>query len=107
MTNSATITREIETKLANYAAQESGLNDAIAAADQRAIYLTAEIAKLEPAVSNGFVTRKYVEDRRVELNAARLRMVDAQNVYPQAEDAAARSAKPARPRPHAVAVSGQ
>ena len=76
---SATITREIETKLANYAAQESGLNDAIAAADQRAIYLTAEIAKLEPAVSNGFVTRKYVEDRRVELNAARLRMVDAQN----------------------------
>ncbi|MGP8121573.1 MAG: NHLP bacteriocin system secretion protein [Xanthobacteraceae bacterium] len=76
---SATITREIETKLANYAAQESGLNDAIAAADQRATYLTAEIAKLEPAVSNGFVTRKYVEDRRVELNAARLRMVDAQN----------------------------
>ncbi|MDR3465959.1 MAG: NHLP bacteriocin system secretion protein [Xanthobacteraceae bacterium] len=76
---SATITREIETKLANYAAQESGLNDAIAAADQRAIYLTAEIAKLEPAVSNGFVTRKYVEDRRVELNAAKLRMVDAQN----------------------------
>ncbi len=76
---SATITREIETKLANYAAQESGLNDAIAAADQRATYLTAEIAKLEPAASNGFVTRKYVEDRRVELNAARLRMVDAQN----------------------------
>ena len=76
---SATITREIETKLANYAAQESGLNDAIAAADQRAIYLTAEIAKLEPAVSRGFVTRKYVEDRRVELNAAKLRIVDAQN----------------------------
>ncbi len=76
---SATITREIETKLANYAAQESGLNDAIAAADQRASYLTAEIAKLEPAVSRGFVTRKYVEDRRVELNAAKLRIVDAQN----------------------------
>lgn len=76
---SATIDREIETKLANYTAQEKGLNEAIAAADQRATYLTADIEKLEPAVSNGFVTRKTVEDRRVELNAAKLRMVDAQN----------------------------
>jgi len=75
----ATIDREIETKLANYTAQEKGLNEAIAAADQRATYLTADIEKLEPAVSNGFVTRKTVEDRRVELNAAKLRMVDAQN----------------------------
>lgn len=75
----AMIAREIETKLANYAAQEAGLNEAIAAADQRATYLTADIAKLEPAVSNGFVTRKTVEDRRVDLNAAKLRMVDAQN----------------------------
>jgi HlyD family secretion protein len=75
----ATIAREVETKLANYAAQETGLNEAIAAADQRATYLTAEIGKLEPAVASGFVTRKYVEDRRVELNAAKLRMVDAQN----------------------------
>src|SRR5579871_42641 len=75
----ATIDREIDTKLANYTAQEKGLNEAIAAADQRATYLTADIEKLEPAVSNGFVTRKTVEDRRVELNAAKLRMVDAQN----------------------------
>jgi HlyD family secretion protein len=74
-----TIDREIETKIANYTAQEAGLNEAIAAADQRATYLTADIAKLEPAVSNGFVTRKTVEDRRVELNGAKLRMVDAQN----------------------------
>jgi HlyD family secretion protein len=75
----ATIDREVETKLANYIAQEAGLNEAIAAADQRATYLTADIAKLEPAVSTGFVTRKTVEDRRVDLNAAKLRMVDAQN----------------------------
>lgn len=75
----ATIAREIETKLANYEAQEAGLNEAIVAADQRATYLTADIAKLEPAVANGFVTRKTVEDRRVDLNAAKLRIVDAQN----------------------------
>jgi HlyD family secretion protein len=75
----ATIDREIETKLANYAAQEAGLNEAIVAADQRATYLTADIAKLEPAVANGFVTRKTVEDRRVDLNAAKLRIVDARN----------------------------
>jgi HlyD family secretion protein len=75
----ATIDREIETKLANYTAQEAGLNEAIAAAEQRATYLTADIAKLEPAVANGFVTRKTVEDRRVDLNAAKLRIVDARN----------------------------
>jgi HlyD family secretion protein len=75
----ATITREIDTKLANFAAQEVGLNEAIAVAEQRESYLTGEVAKLEPAVSNGFVTRKTVEDRRVELNSAKLRIVDAQN----------------------------
>jgi HlyD family secretion protein len=75
----ATITREIDTKLANFAAQEAGLNEAITVAEQRESYLTGEVAKLEPAVSNGFVTRKYVEDRRVELNSAKLRIVDAQN----------------------------
>jgi HlyD family secretion protein len=75
----ATITREIDTKLANFAAQEAGLNETIAVAEQRESYLTGEVAKLEPAVSNGFVTRKYVEDRRVELNSAKLRIVDAQN----------------------------
>jgi HlyD family secretion protein len=75
----ATITREIDTKLANFAAQEAGLNEAIEVAQQRETYLTGEVAKLEPAVSSGFVTRKTVEDRRVELNSARLRIVDAQN----------------------------
>jgi HlyD family secretion protein len=75
----ATITREIDTKLANFAAQEAGLNETIAVAEQRESYLTSEVAKLEPAVSSGFVTRKYVEDRRVELNSAKLRIVDAQN----------------------------
>jgi HlyD family secretion protein len=75
----ATMTREIDTKLANFAAQEAGLNEAITVAVQREAYLTGEVAKLEPAVSNGFVTRKYVEDRRVELNSAKQRVVDAQN----------------------------
>jgi HlyD family secretion protein len=75
----ATITREIDTKLANFAAQAAGLNEAIEVAQQRETYLTGEVAKLEPAVSSGFVTRKTVEDRRVELNSARLRIVDAQN----------------------------
>jgi HlyD family secretion protein len=74
-----TIAREIETKLANFAAQEAGLNEAIAVAGQRESYLAGDIAKLEPAVANGFVTRKYVEDRRVELNSAKQRSVDAQN----------------------------
>jgi HlyD family secretion protein len=75
----AAITQEINTKLANFTAQEAGLNESIVVGEQRQSYLTAEIAKLEPAVSSGFVTRKYVEDRRVELNSARLRVVDAQN----------------------------
>jgi HlyD family secretion protein len=75
----ATITREIDTKLANFAAQEAGLNEAITVAEQRETYLTGEVARLEPAVSSGFVTRKTVEDRRVELNSAKLRIVDAQN----------------------------
>jgi HlyD family secretion protein len=74
-----TIAREIETKFANFAAQEAGLNEAIAVAGQRESYLAGDIAKLEPAVANGFVTRKYVEDRRVELNSAKQRSVDAQN----------------------------
>lgn len=75
----ATIAREVDAKLANFAAQETGLDDVIAVAEQRATYLTDEIAKLDPAVSKGFVTRKYVEDRRVELNNARQRITDAQN----------------------------
>jgi HlyD family secretion protein len=75
----AMIAQEIEAKLANLAAQEIGFGKVIAAAEVRAAYLTEEVAKLEPAVSSGFVTRKYVEDRRVELTNAKQRVTDAQN----------------------------
>jgi HlyD family secretion protein len=72
------ISREIDAKLANYAAQDAGLANVIAAAEQRVVYLKDEVAKLEPAAAGGFVTRKYLEDRRVakndilKLNAQRL-----------------------------------
>jgi HlyD family secretion protein len=73
------ISREIDAKLANYAAQEAGLGNVIATAEQRATYLRDEVAKLEPAAAGGYVTRKYLEDRRVELNNARERITDAKN----------------------------
>jgi HlyD family secretion protein len=73
------ISRETDAKLANNAAQEAGLADVIAVAEQRGAYLTDEVAKLEPAAAGGFVTRKYLEDRRVELNNARERITDAKN----------------------------
>ncbi|WP_338699438.1 MULTISPECIES: NHLP bacteriocin system secretion protein [unclassified Bradyrhizobium] len=73
------ISREIDAKLANYAAQEAGLGNVIAAAEKRTAYLTDEVAKLEPAAANGTVTRRYLEDRRVELNNARERITDARN----------------------------
>jgi HlyD family secretion protein len=73
------ISREIDAKLANYAAQETGLASVIAAAEKRTAYLTDEVAKLEPAAANGTVTRRYLEDRRVELNNARERITDARN----------------------------
>jgi HlyD family secretion protein len=73
------ILREIDAKLANYAAQEAGLANVIAVAEQRTAYLKDEVAKLEPAAAGGFVTRKYLEDRRVELNNARERITDAKN----------------------------
>lgn len=73
------ISREIDSKLANYSAQEAGLADVIAAAEQRTVYLKDEVAKLEPAAASGTVTRRYLEDRRVELNTARERITDAKN----------------------------
>ena len=73
------ISREIDAKLANYAAQEAGLTNVIATAEQRGAYLKDEVAKLEPAAAGGYVTRKYLEDRRVELNNARERITDAKN----------------------------
>ena len=73
------ISREIDAKLANYAAQDAGRVSVIAAAEQRAVYLADEVAKLEPAAAGGFVTRKYLEDRRVELNNARERITDARS----------------------------
>ncbi len=57
----------------------SGLANVIAAAEKRTAYLTDEVAKLEPAAASGIVTRKYLEDRRVELNNARERITDARN----------------------------
>lgn len=73
------ISQEIDAKLANYAAQEAGFANVIAVAELRSAYLTDEVAKLEPAAAGGFVTRKYLEDRRVELNNARERITDARN----------------------------
>jgi len=73
------ISSEIGAKLANFAAQEAGLREVTAVAERRAAYLVDEVAKLEPAAAGGYVTRKYLEDRRVELNAARERVTDSNN----------------------------
>jgi HlyD family secretion protein len=75
----AAIDLEIATKSANYAAQEAGLDQVIAVAEQRAAYLVDEVARLEGAVSTGFVLRRTVEERRRELNDAQQRITDSRN----------------------------
>jgi len=73
------IKRELEIKAANVAAQKSGHEQIIAASQQRATYLTEAIAGLEGLNAKGFVTRRELEDRRVDLAGAQQRVTESQN----------------------------
>jgi len=74
----ATIDRELAAKSKNYAAQVAALNQVIDAAQQRSTYLAADVADLEKILTQGFVTRRTLEDRRNELSITRQRIADAQ-----------------------------
>jgi HlyD family secretion protein len=89
------IARETDAKLANYAAQEAGLADVIATAEQRTSYLTDEVAKLEPAAAGGFVTRKYLEGPPCRTQQCAGAHHRRQERASQAQCAAAGSAEPA------------
>jgi len=75
----AAIKRELDIKKANVAAQKSGHEQIIAASQQRAAYLTEAIAGLEGLNAKGFVTRRELEDRRVDLAGAQQRITESQN----------------------------
>jgi HlyD family secretion protein len=73
------IQKQLETKSANFAAQKSGLEQVIAAAEERVTYLTEAVAQLEGFSAKGYVTRRELEDRRAELRATQQRITDSQN----------------------------
>ena len=75
----STIHRELEAKAADFAAQQSGLEQAIAASEQRTAYLTETVAGMEGLNAKGFTTRRELEDRRADLNTSRQRVIDARN----------------------------
>jgi HlyD family secretion protein len=75
----AAIKRELEIKAANVAAQKSGLEQIIVVARKRVAYLTDEVAGLEGLNTKGFVTRRELEDRRVDLAATQQRIIESQN----------------------------
>jgi HlyD family secretion protein len=75
----AAIKRELEIKVANVAAQKSGHEQIISASQQRVAYLTEAIAGLEGLNAKGFITRRELEDRRVDLAGAQQRITESQN----------------------------
>jgi len=75
----AAIKRQLDIKAANVAAQKSGFDQIIATARKRAAYLADAVSGLEGLNSKGFVTRREVEDRRVELAATHQRITESQN----------------------------
>jgi HlyD family secretion protein len=78
-TLASTIERELAAKAANFAAQQSGLNQVITAAEQRRAYLAQALEGVETLIARGFATRRELEDWRAELNAIQQRITDARN----------------------------
>lgn len=76
---SVTVENELAAKSVNFDAQRAGLEQAITADKQRAAYLDREVKLLEGVVSQGFITRRFVEDRRHELTDTQQRITDAGN----------------------------
>jgi HlyD family secretion protein len=79
----AAIKRELEIKAADVAAQKSGLEQSIEAAQQHAAYLANAIAGVEPLNAKGLVTRRELEELRADLAATKQRITGSQNEIQQ------------------------
>ena len=75
----AAVKRELDIKASNVAAQKAGLEQIVAAAQKRVAYLVGEVAGLESLNAKGFVTRRELEDRRMELSSTQQRITESQN----------------------------
>ena len=75
----AAIKRELEIKAADVAAQKSGLEQSIEAAQQHAAYLANAIAGVEPLNAKGLVTRRELEELRADRAATKERITGSQN----------------------------
>jgi HlyD family secretion protein len=75
----AAIEGELAAKADSFLARKAGLEQSIAAAEQRAAFLSGYIADLESLKSRGFVTRRDLEERRAELHDTQQRITDAHN----------------------------
>ncbi len=75
----AAIKRELEIKATDVAAQKSGLQQSIEAAQQHAAYLANAIAGVEPLNAKGLVTRRELEELRADLAATKQRITASQN----------------------------
>ena len=75
----AAVKRELDIKASNVAAQKAGLEQIVAAAQKRVAYLVGEVAGLESLNAKGFVTRRELEDRRMELSSTQQRITELQN----------------------------
>jgi HlyD family secretion protein len=73
------IEQELAAKTASFAAQKAGLEQVIAAAEDRAAYLKTDVKNLEATMARGFATRREIEERRAQLVAAEERTTDARN----------------------------
>jgi HlyD family secretion protein len=75
----AAIKRELEIKAADVAAQKSGLEQSVEAAQQHVAYLANAIAGVEPLNAKGLVTRRELEELRADLAATKQRITESQN----------------------------
>lgn len=75
----AAITRELTAKSQSFAAQKVGLEQSIGVAEDRASLLTKDLDTLRKLLATGLTTQPEIDQRRVDLNAARQRITDARN----------------------------
>src|SRR5665213_2004328 len=75
----AAITRELTAKSQSFAAQKVGLEQSIGVAEDRAALLTKDLDTLQKLLATGLTTQPEIDQRRVDLNAARQRITDARN----------------------------
>ena len=75
----AAIKRELEIKAADVAAQKSGLQESIEAAQERVAYLANAIGGVEPLNAKGLITRRELEELRADLAATKQRITESHN----------------------------